>query len=552
MAVGIYVRVSTMGQIDNTSIEKQIQLCKQKAFEMGYYESNIKVYSEEGRSGEDIDTRPVLMKLREDVGRGLISRVICVHPDRLSRDLTDKLIVCREFEKNGAELHFTDTEFNDSPEGKLFFNIMSAIASYELALIKKRTVRGRLEKVKKDKKIMPMRVAPFGYDKDEEGQLIPNPKEKEYVQMMYEWYVFEKLTMRDIGERLYKLGVKPKRGESNNWSASSIRRVLTSEIYIGNYYYNRRETQKVRGQVTESGNPKKTYTIRPEEEWLLVEVIPIVDLEVWELAQQQREINDKNKHVGNKKFEYLLKSIVKCGHCGRTYQATTYSGREDKDTGEKERYRCYRCPNKFPKKYGPEVKKCEVPSIRADILEEYIWNQVTEIITNPEDFVKQIRGQGEESIDGVREKIELLEKDLKKKESAREKAELALFEADDNDDKQRYEGYVEKYKAEIKELRAEIIKYERQIQAHRMEELTVEQIYNMVEKIREKLKSNEEVPFEIKRNIIEMMFDEIIIKFENDEEMVVTSIGLFDQLMQDKNIGLCSQHQEIREHRRRQ
>lgn len=545
MALGIYARVSTLAQTDNTSVQKQVEMCKERAFEMGYFDSNIRLYIDEGRSGEDIDTRPELTKLREDVANGLISRVICVHPDRLSRDLTDKLIVCREFEKNGAILSFTDTEFKNSPEGMLFFNIISAIASYELSLIKKRTIRGRLEKVKKDKQIMPMRTAPFGYDKASKGKLSINKTEKEYVQMIYEWYVYERLTMREIGERLYKLGVKPKRGESSNWSASSIRRVLTNEIYIGKYYYNRRETKKVRGELTKSGNPKKTYTFRPEEDWLDIDVDAIIDKQLWELAQQQRQKNDKNKHVGNKKFEYLLKSIIKCGHCGRMYQATTNTGGIiNKETGERQRYRCYRCPNKNPKKYGPEVKKCDVPTVRAELLEDFIWNQVIEMITNPEDFLKKINGQKNDSIEDVQDKVELFYKELKKKESALEKVELALFETDSDYDINRYKNYAENYKREIDGLKVEIEKYEQQIKAYRVEELSNEQIYNMVKRLKERLNSKSELDFEIKRNIIEMMFDEIIIKFNTANEMVVTSIGLFDKLQQN-NDGLCSQRQEV-------
>lgn len=90
----------------------------------------------------------------------------------------------------------------------------------------------------------------------------------------------------------------------------------------------------------------------------------------------------------------------------------------------------------------------------------------------------------------------------------------------------------------------EIEKYEQQIKAYRVEELSNEQIYNMVKRLKERLNSKSELDFEIKRNIIEMMFDEIIIKFNTANEMVVTSIGLFDKLQQN-NDGLCSQRQEV-------
>lgn len=559
MAVGIYVRVSTEGQLDNTSIEGQIELCKKKAYERGYFDSNIKVYVEEGRSGEDIDTRIKLTQLRKDVAEGLLTAVICTHPDRFSRDLTDKLIACREFEKNGAQLMFTDAEFSNTPEGNLFFNMMSAIASYELALIRKRTIRGRLRKVRDDHKIMPMRVAPFGFDKDEDGQLIPNPTEHQFVQMIYEWYVFEKLTLRQIGERLYGK-VKPKRAESSNWGASSLSRILTSEIYIGKYYYNRRETKKVRGKLTAGGKPKKTYSFRDKEEWLTVEVTPLVTKELWDLAQAQRVQNDTNKHVGNKKYEYLLKSLLKCGHCNRVFDATTVKSSKDKLTGEITKARRYRCPNTVPKKYGPEICKCTVPSLNADQIEEYIWGLAIETISEPEKFIARIRGKGEDSIVGVREKLTTLEKELKKKENALENVERALFESESEQERKRHEKHRTNYLAEIEHLEDEVESYQAKIASHQKSDLTVEQITYMVSKLRERLSSNESITFEMKRNIIEMLFDEIIVTMITDgndddtstKKLNITSVGLLDWLNQSNvNDGLCSQHQEIRQHRRR-
>ncbi|MDT2238649.1 recombinase family protein [Paenibacillus larvae] len=126
---------------------------------------------------------------------------------------------------------------------------MSVIAQYELSLIKKRTVRGRLKAVEKENKIMPMRTAPYGYDIIG-SKLVINEEEARFVRYIYEWYVHQRWTIRQIGEKLVELGAIPKRKESRSWSASSIQRILTSEIYIGRYYYNRRKTGKVKGQKT--------------------------------------------------------------------------------------------------------------------------------------------------------------------------------------------------------------------------------------------------------------------------------------------------------------
>lgn len=133
------------------SLEHQVELCTNKANELGIHPDSIKVFREEGFSGEDVD-RPAMNELREEISARLINRVIITHPDRLSRDLTDKLFLCREFESRDVHLIFVDTEYQSTPEGQLFFNLMSVIAQYELSLIKKRTVRGRLKAVEKDKR----------------------------------------------------------------------------------------------------------------------------------------------------------------------------------------------------------------------------------------------------------------------------------------------------------------------------------------------------------------------------------------------------------------
>ncbi|WP_367649741.1 recombinase family protein [Paenibacillus sp. NEAU-GSW1] len=557
--VALYVRVSTTLQVDNTSLEAQIELCKKHAVSMGYKFEDIRVYREEGVTGEDIDVRPVMTKLREDVAEGIIERVICTHPDRFSRDLTDKLIVVRELEKNGADISFTDTEFEKSPEGILFFNIISAIASYELALIRKRTVRGRERAVKELKKIMPMRVAPFGYDKDENGQLVINEAEAQFVKMIYEWYVYENLTTREIGEKLYAAGAMPKRGESKNWSASSIGRILSSEIYIGTYYYNRRKTKKIKGQTTKSGNPKRTISLRDEEEWLDVPVPGIIDEKLFELAQKQKDKNKTNKHVGNQTYQYLLKSLLKCGHCGRTWDATTYSGREDKITGKRMKYRCYRCPNQAPKRYGPEVQKCQSESLRAELLEDYIWAQVVKLVSDPTAFYKHLQNETNEGVEELEARLKVLESQADQREKEKDKIKI-MFRHEVISEQEMIKD-LSKVNATISELETEINRYRVQIQNRLKSDLTMEIVQELVSHIQLKLKQPESVTFDFKRHIIEMLFTEIIVRFEPDPEnekqryMVVTSIGAFDKLFGAHNeiaatldlsdIGVRTQPQKI-------
>jgi site-specific DNA recombinase len=538
----IYPRVSTGQQVtDGTSLDGQTQICVDKAKTMGYKDSQIKVYREEGKSGEDIDIRPAMTKLREDVASGIIKHVIVQHPDRLSRDMTDKLIICRELEKNGAELIFTDTEFTKTPEGILFFNIISSIAAYELALIKKRTVRGRLRAVEKDKKIMPMRTAPYGYDLID-GKLVINEDEAAFVKKIYHWYVHDHLTLRQIGEKLYEQGALPKRKESKNWSASSIRRILSSEIYIGKYYYNRRKSEKVKGAVTAGGNPKKKLEMRDEEDWILVEVAPIVDEVLFELAQTQKVKNTKKS--GNVKNEYLLKGLIRCDHCGRIWQSTTYNGRADKETGEKKKYNVYRCPNLAPKKYGPEVKKCETPSIRASVLEDYIWNLVVQSFSNPLDYQEVLDGESSDALDDVLQEINHKKKYILQKEKQKEKLKHLFL--DDLITQDELKKDMEKINSELTLLKNELKKYENIISVHEKNKLTQETKQEII-KATQHLLQKDGLTFEEKQFILHKLIDEIVIHYNEEKELEVKIIGVLNTLdiMDEHDMELSTQPQKV-------
>lgn len=544
MLTAIYIRVSTGGQaIDGYSLDSQEELCLKKAEELKINVSEINIYREEGVSGEELD-RPELNMLRDEVLKGLVNRVICVHPDRLSRDLTDKLIICRELQKNEVELVFVDTEYKNTPEGQLFFNMQSSIAQYELALIKKRTTRGRLEAVRKEKKVMPMRVAPFGYDLIN-SNLVINEEEAFFVKQIYGWYVNDKLTLREIGERLYGYGVLPKRKESNNWSASSLRRILTSPIYIGKYYYNKRKTKKVKGERTSTGNPRKEYMYRNSDDWILIDVPKIVEESLYEAAQEQKEKNKKKS--GNQKFNYLLKSILRCGNCGRVYQATSYNGRLDKNTGEKKKYPVYRCPNLFPKKYGKNVEKCKSRSIRADLLEEYIWGIILKIINSPSEIIAEYKDKSLGSIEDVEKTLILMRKNLDNKKKERERVKQMFVKGYIEEEEMSQE--IVKLNNEMKKLNDDCNGYKRYIEDYKSHLNDERKFKEILASVLELLENNSSLlSFSEKRFILENLIDEIVIRFEDDLETVNVSIfGAAQDINPNDilNLESCSQHQEV-------
>lgn len=528
--IAIYARVSTGLQVaEGTSLERQIELCYKKAHELGFSDEEIKVYREEGSTGEDID-RPALNRLRNDVFLGLITHVICTHPDRLSRDLTDKLIICREFERHGAQLVFVDAEYRNTAEGQLFFNIQSVIAQYELAQIKRRTVRGRLDAVRKKQKIMPMRVAPFGYNFSD-GKLVINEREAKFVRLIYEWYVYDKLTMREIGERLCELGCYPKRGENRYWSASSIRRILTSEIYIGRYFYNRRKFSRIRGEKTSGGRPKRKYVYRDRSEWIEVEVPGIVDEALFEMAQRQREKNRKT-FSGNIKNEYLLRSLLRCGKCGHAWVCTTYPGKKG------QAYPVYRCSNRYPRKFGSdEIQRCDAKTIRADLLDEYVWNQIEELALCPKVLFQAFQSREEANAAALEEGLKAIECQILAKVREREKLKRMFVLEVISEEEMKHS--VTRVNMEIERLRKEAERYMKLLDnGGKNMKSYFTHLLDFVQKriVSGKVDEGMALPFRLKRNILEMLIDEIVVEYHG-EEVVLSYVGVLDELLKNKLLG---------------
>lgn len=533
----IYIRVSSEKQVDNTSLGYQEEACRKRAMELGIPDQLIKVYREEGFSGEDIE-RPQMDSLRDDVKNNLIKNVIIVHPDRLSRNMVDRLIVTSEFEKHEIDLIFVDTEYKQTEEGKLFFNISSSIAEYELALIKKRTRRGTIKSVEKGE-VMPMRVPPYGYDYLDK-KLILNKTESQFVKNIFQWYVYDKLTIREIGEKLCSLGAIPKRKDIPEWSASSIAKILKNETYIGKLYYNRRQVSKVKGEKTAAGRPKKVYQYRDEGEWLEIPVDRIIDDATFSLAQDQREMN--TKHSGNVKHEYLLRQKIRCGHCGNKFASYTSSSKtRSKKTGEitsSHSYRNYRCTNKVSRKFGENVHKCESKVIRSDEIEQYIWDElIMKIIYKTDEIIHEVQSKNEKPSKEIEDAYNLLKFKMVKFEE--EKKRLIQLFKKGYIDEEEMDSDMKKLQDGSKGLKKELEAYEQQMFTLGKNQLNIEILKKEIEQLKLLIDNDEAISFKTRRKILDYFIDEIILKWEEDT-LKVTTIGLVDTFMSNAELRKSS------------
>ncbi|QJC52724.1 recombinase family protein [Paenibacillus albicereus] len=362
--IGIYVRVSTEEQAKNGySIKDQIRQCKNKA-----KGNDVLEYIDEGYSGEFLE-RPALEKLRNDVRDGVISTVIVYDPDRWSRNLMNQLIITEEIEKR-AKLVFVNSEYEKSPEGRLFYQIRGAVSEFEKAKITERMGRGRKEKARQGKVVKNSQL--YGYNFNTESSMYEiHPDESKVVKMIFDLFTLPDSPVKGINgiaNFLTSQGVPTKRG-APVWHRQVVRQILLNQSYVGNYFQNRWNTEGMLGNKYRDPDEKIPMRERPESEWIELSIPPIIE-EV-QFARAQQLIGESKRRFAKEGLrKYLLSGLVRCGEC-----ENTMTGLRAKHWGKHKLE--YSDTKNFS---GAKFKGCGM-RISCEKLDEEVWQTVLAWLT---------------------------------------------------------------------------------------------------------------------------------------------------------------------------
>lgn len=390
MKAGIYIRVSTEEQkLKGYSLPDQIDSCTRKAQELGA--TDIEVFAEEGESGAYLD-RPELERLFMAVRSEDIQLVIALDSDRLARDLGTQLFIADEIEKN-AKLDFvTYSRGNpNNPEDTMFFQMKGVISQYERSKILQRTSAGRKRKAMMGKIVIPGgwtgHPGPYGYtfiNENNEPRLEINEAEAEIVKYIYQLAYQEKLSIAKITERLNSEGIPSPKG--GIWHPSPVRRLLSNEVYAG-VFYNFKYRSITTAKRTPSGKRQHLKVERPISERIPVAVPVIIDRHVWEAVQESLKSNTIRSKINH---QALLNGRIKCSNCGSLYSAQ-----------QSEYSVYYRCNGRH--------KKCKMPMLQVKKLDARIWNEIVQILSNPELIKEQIGNPNTEVIMEIENNIQKLQ-----------------------------------------------------------------------------------------------------------------------------------------------
>lgn len=254
---------------------------------------NIKKIYKEVVSGESIANRPAMQKLLNDVYNNLYDGVVVIEIERLSRgNQIDQVEIIDIFKKTGTKIYTLNKVYDLSKEeyDEEFLEFGLFMSRREYKIICRRLLRGRQQSHKEGYFIGS--ILPFGFSKvkkDRGWVLVPNDDSKT-VELIFNKYL-EGVGLTDICRYLNDKGIKPQKAKT--WSEYLIRAILKNKTYIG-YLHSKKDNNYIEGKHD-----------------------AIIDIELFNQVQLKLSKGTRVNNVSSG-LKNPLAGLVYCSSCGRS------------------------------------------------------------------------------------------------------------------------------------------------------------------------------------------------------------------------------------------
>lgn len=236
MVFGIYCRKSVLSD-KGESVENQMEMCRMYIINKFGGNNEFILYEDEGYSGKNT-SRPMFIKLTEDIKKKKLDYVVCYRLDRMSRSVSDFSSLVEMMNRYKTGLICIKEEFDTSkPMGKAMMYIASVFAQLERETIGER-VKDNMTMLAKGGRWLGGNT-PLGYSSVKEQYIGENGRIK------YASFLKENEEMADV-KRIYNifseyanlsktaslvntLGIMTK--NKKPFTNLSVRDILTNPVY---------------------------------------------------------------------------------------------------------------------------------------------------------------------------------------------------------------------------------------------------------------------------------------------------------------------------------
>ena len=486
--VGIYIRLSKEDEEKEKYSESE-SIQNQRALLMQYIKENrlnfIAEYVDDGVSGTSFD-RPGFNKMIEDIENGKINMVITKDLSRLGRN----------YVQSG---YYTETYF---PEHNVRYiaildNIDTALDSANNDIAPFKSILNEMYAKDTSKKINSvlqskrkqgeyLGTSPYGYKKDPENKyhLIVDEEAARVVKLIFEKYLEGYGTMQ-IADYLSEQKIpipsdynKKKRGTKSItyglWAQSTVRFILSNEIYTGTV---------IQGKRKKLSFKSKKFIDVPEEDWVKVpnQHEAIVSVEDYERAKRIIESTKGSRVAQN---DYLFKGLLRCYDC-KGYIGIRSPDKNGNIYGRCQRYGRY---GKFdvcsPHNFNYQVFEESMILVLREICKEYSNKK------RLEEIAKKSKSKEDKELD-LKSRLKTYETQIEK-----ETRKLELLYEDRLSEIITVDSYIEnanRIKNEVKEYQERIKEIQQELNGEENKQNKDEKLNNLVDEFLNMEKPTKEI-----------------------------------------------------------
>lgn len=308
----IYVRVSSTTE-DKQTNDRQIEELKNKAILDGYADKDIIIYADKISGFVKGDHRPSFSELLSAIRNDskLYSMIYIHEISRLGRNPDHVQLLLSEISQLGIPIFIKSINLYTMTNGarnsftNIIISILSEFAHQEVEYTKLRVISGLKSSAHKGR-VGGGIVYPYGFKNDNQ-MLVVDEEEASIIKKIFELYqegngskqICNYLNNNNVPTRLnkalqgktIKLPSSEKNASDIRWSDTQIISILRNSIYKGE--------RKFKGE--------------------LIPIQPIISKDVFDDCTRIRKTKVSRDY--DIKYDYLLKDLLKCGCCGRTYFA---------------------------------------------------------------------------------------------------------------------------------------------------------------------------------------------------------------------------------------
>lgn len=354
MRYAAYIRVSDEEQLKGYSLDAQERIIRDWVRSQGG--TLTKVYAERGESGTTTN-RTAFQQLRIDARHHRFDAIIVHKFDRFARNRYDALAIKSLFRYDYKLKVFSvsePSEDSDGVIGALIEGIMECVADWYSRNLASEVRKGRKERVQQG---MHNNLPPFGYIKNTQKLLVPEPDEVRGLLRAYTAYTTGKFSDHDIAELLNNEGYKTK--QNRPFSKDTVRLMLQNQTYLGKVRY--QEYQR---------NADRSRNHNAPTEWYQGKHEPVIPQDLFDKVQQVRADRAVRRQLKPQFASYLLQGMVYCYRCCNSAPAENpfpAFGRM-RAQGKTRTQRYYRCRAK------DFNHTCDQKGVACDIIEAQVVN----------------------------------------------------------------------------------------------------------------------------------------------------------------------------------